>query len=109
VILWSAAVTKGYPPPSAIASRACSQCWSGAVEAFMPVLWAVRNESGHRVALNPRAPEAAEAALYEAVYGYPNRPAVRFDVSAGFASASTVSAGVPSRAMRWSWENTAWQ
>jgi hypothetical protein len=41
-------------------------------------------ESGHHVALNPRGPEAAaEAALYEAVYAYPNRPAVRFDVSAG--------------------------
>ena len=41
-------------------------------------------ESGHHVALNPRAPEAAaEAAVYEAVYTYPNRPAVRFDVSAG--------------------------
>jgi hypothetical protein len=31
----------------------------------------------------PRGPEAAEAAVYEAVYAYPNRPAVRFDVSAG--------------------------
>jgi hypothetical protein len=26
-----------------------------------------------------------------------------------FASASTVSAGAPSRAMRWSWASTAWQ
>jgi hypothetical protein len=35
-------------------------------------------------ALNPRDPEAAaEAAVCEAVYAYPNRPAVRFDVSAG--------------------------
>jgi hypothetical protein len=41
------------------------------------------HESGHHVALNPRAPKAAaEAAVYEAVYAYPNRPAVRFDVSA---------------------------
>jgi hypothetical protein len=51
------------------------------------VLFAVRKpiiESGHHVALNPRAPEAAaEAAVYEAVYAYPNGPAVRFDVSVG--------------------------
>jgi hypothetical protein len=32
----------------------------------------------HHVALNPRAPEAAaEAAAYEAVYAYPNRPGKR--------------------------------
>jgi hypothetical protein len=38
------------------------------------VLWAVRKpiiESGHHVALNPSAPEAAaEAAVHEAIYAY---------------------------------------
>jgi hypothetical protein len=47
-----------------------------------------RSKAHHRirahVALNPRAPEAVRpGAVYEAVYAYPNGPAVRFDVSAG--------------------------
>jgi hypothetical protein len=45
------------------------------------------NEAGHYVALNPRGPESRRrGAVYEAVYAYPDRPAIRFDVSAGNAS-----------------------
>jgi hypothetical protein len=47
------------------------------------VLLALESNQGTTSRSNPRAPEAAaEAAVYEAVYGYPNRPAVHFDVSA---------------------------